>query len=296
MNDAPVRTPVIVYRTKQEPEGFTGIPSQHFDLSNPEYLKNQTNIWQLSKNLHQIRNVRLLNGGQLQNANTEFPKAGDKRHHKLTDPDKKKCYGEETRMPHRLIEKKRRDRINCSIGCLKDLLPDDMKTENARPLEKAVVLELTIKYIRQLQKSVIGQDTKPSTQDLDHCIKSNESSYMAGYQDAVAKLQSIFPAYQDSLIARHRQQQVMTTSFEIKREPNIEIYKTEMQTTPLEADRNSSSGYESGDNKKLDRETESPIDVVGINETSLPFTLMTQVPYPLQFNSFLPSNRLFKKT
>ena len=32
-------------------------------------------------------------------------------------------------MPHRLIEKKRRDRINLSIGCLKDLLPDDMKTE-----------------------------------------------------------------------------------------------------------------------------------------------------------------------
>lgn len=91
-------------------------------------------------------------------------------------------------MPHRLIEKKRRDRINLSIGCLKDLLPDDMKTEvscphrvshtarsalisritmifkNARPLEKAVVLELTIKYIRQLQKSLLGHDVKPSPQ------------------------------------------------------------------------------------------------------------------------------------
>ena len=31
------------------------------------------------------------------------------------------------------------------------------------------------------------------------CIKQN-SSYMAGYQDAVAKFQSIFPAYQDSLV------------------------------------------------------------------------------------------------
>ena len=81
-------------------------------------------------------------------------------------------------MPHRLIEKKRRDRINLSIGCLKDLLPDEMKTEvstltffvrlftknlqNARPLEKAVVLELTIKYIRQLQKLLSTNDIKPT--------------------------------------------------------------------------------------------------------------------------------------
>ena len=33
------------------------------------------------------------------------------------------------------------------------------------------------------------------------CIKQN-SSYMAGYQDAVAKFQSIFPAYQDSLVSK----------------------------------------------------------------------------------------------
>ena len=39
-----------------------------------------------------------------------------------------------------------------------------MSIQNARPLEKAVVLELTIKYIRQLQKSLLGHDVKPSPQ------------------------------------------------------------------------------------------------------------------------------------
>ena len=39
--------------------------------------------------------------------------------------------------------------------------------------------------------------------DLNMCIKQN-SSYMAGYQDAVAKFQSIFPAYQDSLVSYSR--------------------------------------------------------------------------------------------
>jgi len=36
--------------------------------------------------------------------------------------------------------------------------------KNARPLEKAVVLELTIKYIRQLQKTILAGDIKPSVQ------------------------------------------------------------------------------------------------------------------------------------
>ena len=129
------------------------------------------------------------------------------------------------------------------------------------------------------------------------CIKQN-SSYMAGYQDAVAKFQSIFPAYQDSLVSekvfkatlmlvsiklwwlsaptfvtsmrnqhwlhipvtfdwlyfqisaarqRHQQASIQQVSGfpEIKQEPNID-FKNEIQTTPTEADRNSSSGYESG--------------------------------------------------
>ncbi|KAJ8002995.1 hypothetical protein DPEC_G00164770 [Dallia pectoralis] len=54
------------------------------------------------------------------------------------------------KLPHRLIEKKRRDRINECIGQLKDLLPEHLKLTTLGHLEKAVVLELTLKHLHAL--------------------------------------------------------------------------------------------------------------------------------------------------
>ncbi|XP_035645625.1 class E basic helix-loop-helix protein 41-like [Oncorhynchus keta] len=54
------------------------------------------------------------------------------------------------KLPHRLIEKKRRDRINECIGQLKDLLPEHLKLTTLGHLEKAVVLELTLKHLNAL--------------------------------------------------------------------------------------------------------------------------------------------------
>lgn len=54
------------------------------------------------------------------------------------------------KLPHRLIEKKRRDRINECIAQLKDLLPEHLKLSTLGHLEKAVVLELTLKHVKAL--------------------------------------------------------------------------------------------------------------------------------------------------
>ncbi|XP_007423384.1 class E basic helix-loop-helix protein 41 [Python bivittatus] len=54
------------------------------------------------------------------------------------------------KLPHRLIEKKRRDRINECIAQLKDLLPEHLKLTTLGHLEKAVVLELTLKHLKTL--------------------------------------------------------------------------------------------------------------------------------------------------
>ncbi|XP_067415369.1 class E basic helix-loop-helix protein 41 [Emydura macquarii macquarii] len=68
------------------------------------------------------------------------PKRGMKR------DDNKETY----KLPHRLIEKKRRDRINECIAQLKDLLPEHLKLTTLGHLEKAVVLELTLKHLKAL--------------------------------------------------------------------------------------------------------------------------------------------------
>ncbi|KAJ8257901.1 hypothetical protein GJAV_G00190950 [Gymnothorax javanicus] len=64
------------------------------------------------------------------------------------------------KLPHRLIEKKRRDRINECIAQLKDLLPEHLKLTTLGHLEKAVVLELTLKHVKALTALLEQQQQK----------------------------------------------------------------------------------------------------------------------------------------
>ncbi|XP_028262749.1 class E basic helix-loop-helix protein 40 [Parambassis ranga] len=64
------------------------------------------------------------------------------------------------KLPHRLIEKKRRDRINECIAQLKDLLPEHLKLTTLGHLEKAVVLELTLKHVKALSTHLEQQQQK----------------------------------------------------------------------------------------------------------------------------------------
>ncbi|CAB1353477.1 unnamed protein product [Coregonus sp. 'balchen'] len=67
---------------------------------------------------------------------------------------------ETNKLPHRLIEKKRRDRINECIAQLKDLLPEHLKLTTLGHLEKAVVLELTLKHVKALSTLLEQQQQK----------------------------------------------------------------------------------------------------------------------------------------
>ncbi|XP_029006680.1 class E basic helix-loop-helix protein 40 [Betta splendens] len=70
--------------------------------------------------------------------------------------DSKETY----KLPHRLIEKKRRDRINECIAQLKELLPEHLKLTTLGHLEKAVVLELTLKHVKALSGILEQQQQK----------------------------------------------------------------------------------------------------------------------------------------
>ncbi|XP_061583530.1 class E basic helix-loop-helix protein 40-like [Cololabis saira] len=92
--------------------------------------------------------------------------------------------GEESKdtykLPHRLIEKKRRDRINECIAHLKDLLPEHLKLTTLGHLEKAVVLELTLKHVKALTSLLEQQQQKilalQSGMQIDQPSVSQEKS------------------------------------------------------------------------------------------------------------------------
>lgn len=93
------------------------------------------------------------------------------------------------KLPHRLIEKKRRDRINECIAQLKDLLPEHLKLTTLGHLEKAVVLELTLKHVKTLSTLLEQQQQKiialqKDLQISDHggdSVETNEEMFRSGF-------------------------------------------------------------------------------------------------------------------
>ncbi|EHB03841.1 Class E basic helix-loop-helix protein 40 [Heterocephalus glaber] len=100
--------------------------------------------------------------------------------------DSKETY----KLPHRLIEKKRRDRINECIAQLKDLLPEHLKLTTLGHLEKAVVLELTLKHVKALtnlidqqQQKIIALQSGLQTGELSgRNVEANQEMFCSGFQ------------------------------------------------------------------------------------------------------------------
>ncbi|XP_067861418.1 class E basic helix-loop-helix protein 41 isoform X2 [Heptranchias perlo] len=97
--------------------------------------------------------------------------------------DSKEAY----KLPHRLIEKKRRDRINECISQLKDLLPEHLKLTTLGHLEKAVVLELALKHLKALTTLTEQQHQKIiALQNGDRTLKvpvqSDLDAFHSGFQ------------------------------------------------------------------------------------------------------------------
>lgn len=107
------------------------------------------------------------------------PRRGVKR-----GDDSKETY----KLPHRLIEKKRRDRINECIAQLKDLLPEHLKLTTLGHLEKAVVLELTLKHVKALsgvleqqQQKLMALQNDPQIGDRGGDAESSEEMFRSGF-------------------------------------------------------------------------------------------------------------------
>ncbi|KAM6442447.1 transcription factor HES-1 isoform 3-T3 [Liasis olivaceus] len=70
-------------------------------------------------------------------------------------PDKPRTAAEQRKSSKPIMEKRRRARINESLGQLKTLILDALKKDSSRhsKLEKADILEMTVKHLRSLQRA-----------------------------------------------------------------------------------------------------------------------------------------------
>ncbi|XP_015676215.1 transcription factor HES-1 [Protobothrops mucrosquamatus] len=84
----------------------------------------------------------------------------------LATPDKPRTAAEQRKSSKPIMEKRRRARINESLGQLKTLILDALKKDSSRhsKLEKADILEMTVKHLRNLQRAQMtaALNTDPS--------------------------------------------------------------------------------------------------------------------------------------
>ncbi|CAF2848231.1 unnamed protein product [Rotaria sp. Silwood2] len=82
--------------------------------------------------------------------------------------------------PHRLIEKRRRDRMNHILDVLLNLIPHK-KPENGRRIEKTEIIDMAIKYIRLLSSN--KESCEPLT--FDKKSYSKVAAYLTGYSNGI---------------------------------------------------------------------------------------------------------------
>lgn len=104
---------------------------------------------------------------------------------------------------HKVIEKRRRDRINTSLGELSQLLPAQCNSkQGSGKLEKAEILELTVEYLKALQgrlvekqekeikpeddKNSVKATTEPKNSSTDTEVKP--VNHFGGYKDCTEEV------------------------------------------------------------------------------------------------------------
>ncbi|XP_056149432.1 transcription factor HES-1-like [Lampris incognitus] len=97
-------------------------------------------------------------------------------------PAKPRAFSESRKSSKPIMEKRRRARINESLGQLKTLILDALKKDSSRhsKLEKADILEMTVKHLRSLQRlqMTAAVNTDPSIL----------SKYKAGFNECVGEV------------------------------------------------------------------------------------------------------------
>uniref|UniRef100_A0AAQ4QEJ2 Hairy-related 9 n=1 Tax=Gasterosteus aculeatus aculeatus TaxID=481459 RepID=A0AAQ4QEJ2_GASAC len=104
-------------------------------------------------------------------------------------PDKPKSASEHRKSSKPIMEKRRRARINESLGQLKTLILDALKKDSSRhsKLEKADILEMTVKHLRNLQR------VQMSALSADATVISK---YRAGFNECMNEVEAPQPPVQ----------------------------------------------------------------------------------------------------
>lgn len=74
-------------------------------------------------------------------------------------------------MSHRIIEKRRRDRMNSCLADLSRLIPPQFQRKGRGRIEKTEIIEMSIRYMKQLQNQECFQKENVYKMGYDECLQ-----------------------------------------------------------------------------------------------------------------------------
>ncbi|XP_064645609.1 hairy and enhancer of split-related protein helt-like [Lineus longissimus] len=89
---------------------------------------------------------------------------------------------------HKLIEKRRRDRINNCLAELSQAVPAAFAKQSTGKLEKAEILEMTVEYLRAIQATEIGSRFESGEWFTSDIWGDFVGHYQSGYSDCMREL------------------------------------------------------------------------------------------------------------
>nr|CDF52136.1 transcription factor [Euperipatoides kanangrensis] len=99
---------------------------------------------------------------------------------------RKREKGEQT--SHKIIEKRRRDRINNCLAELSQTVPAAFAKQTSGKLEKAEILEMTVEYLRAIQTSEFGQKINNSELFNQELWADMIQHYQSGYNECMKEV------------------------------------------------------------------------------------------------------------
>lgn len=90
---------------------------------------------------------------------------------------------------HKIIEKRRRDRINSCLSELSQTVPAAFSKQTSGKLEKAEILEMTVDYLRAIQATEIGLRFENSEWFSSDIWADFMHHYQVGYNDCIREIQ-----------------------------------------------------------------------------------------------------------
>lgn len=91
-------------------------------------------------------------------------------------------------LSHRIIEKRRRDRMNSCLADLSRLIPPQYQRKGRGRIEKTEIIEMSIRYMKQLQNQEFLHKENMYKMGFEECLQQAANYLYAGHREVCIQM------------------------------------------------------------------------------------------------------------